>query len=113
MTPKICIRCNQNKPHYKTGAWCKECLSTYYRAKRLAAKKEAVEYKGGVCTRCGGTFHLVSFDFHHRDPSVKEANLGNLLQRKGFLKSKDELDKTDLVCRNCHSALHFYLGDSE
>jgi len=78
----------------------------------MKAKEKAVEYKGGVCVECGCSFHPVCFDFHHIDPSVKEGNIANLLQSRSFENVLPELEKTVLVCRNCHMLLHFRLMEA-
>lgn len=65
------------------------------------AKEKAVEYKGGACKLCGYKRCIASLDFHHRDPSTKKFGIS---QSKGrsWDKIKEELDKCDLLCANCH-----------
>lgn len=81
----------------------KEYLSQL-RHKRKA-KIKAVEYLGGKCCKCLGTFHPACFDFHHRDPLVKDARVSQLLAGS-WEKAKVEIDKCDLVCANCHRLIH-------
>ena len=84
---------------------CKKC--SVWRTKyprRLAQKIKIIDYLGGACAKCGATLkdiHWSAFDFHHRDPSQKKANIS---QMKGMLweKVKTEVDKCELVCSNCH-----------
>ncbi len=58
---------------------------------------------------CGYNECPAALDFHHRDATLKEFGIGT-----GDIKSwgrvKIELDKCDLVCRNCHAEIH-YTGD--
>lgn len=59
------------------------------------------------CTRCDEN-HPAVLDFHHRDPSEKEGQIGEML---GNLKSKEsilkEIDKCDVLCANCHRKHHY------
>ncbi len=73
---------------------------------RLARKRKAVDYLGGKCSKCGYKKCLAVLDFHHRDPKTKAFNVS-----WGILYSwervKAELDKCDLLCKNCHYELEF------
>ena len=68
------------------------------------AKAKAVEEMGGCCQDCGGVFHQSVYDFHHLDPSTKDANPSKLLKSK---KGREELKKCILLCANCHRLRHF------
>ncbi len=76
----------------------------YYQTKRYRIKKEMVEYKGGSCEVCGYNKSLRALQFHHKDPSQKDFNIGGI----GSINEdvKKELDKCILVCANCHSEIH-------
>jgi NAD kinase len=76
------------------------------RALRLSKKLKAIEFLGGKCVHCDGVFHQAAFDFHHVDPSVKENNLGTLMNYNWDIVQK-ELSKCILLCRNCHSIFHY------
>lgn len=69
-------------------------------------KQQAVIYKGGKCQICGYNKHFCALDFHHQDPSEKEANIADLTYSDWEF-VKEELDKCILVCANCHRELHF------
>jgi hypothetical protein len=71
-------------------------------------KHKAIDYKGGKCIRCGYNKYYGALDFHHRDPSEKEANW-NKIRLWSWDKVLQELDKCDLVCRNCHAEIHHEL----
>lgn len=75
-------------------------------------KLAAIDYLGGVCVNCGGTFHSSVYDFHHRDPSEKDFEISKI-KWKSFENFKDELDKCDLLCSNCHRELHYKLSEHE
>jgi len=69
---------------------------------RRRVKQQAVDYKGGKCSRCGYDKCLAALHFHHRDRSTKKYELS--ISQKTFLQSvRDELDKCDLLCANCHA----------
>jgi len=60
------------------------------------------------CMKCGIKDHRV-LDFHHRDHTTKNFPLGWAACRswKNIIK---EIEKCDLLCRNCHAVLHFKNG---
>ena len=70
-------------------------------------KRRIVEECGGRCAICNSIFPLVVYNFHHTDPSAKEANLGHLMRLTDFDRIKTEADKCILVCANCHLQIHF------
>lgn len=105
----------KNKKKYKDRAkkWVKDnpekrkaVASNWAKKNAWEQKRLAVEYKGGKCAHCGGVFHQAAFDFHHRDPREKEYHLSQLLAARGFEAAKQELDKCDLLCSNCHRIHH-------
>jgi hypothetical protein len=72
-------------------------------------KEQAVKYKGGCCEKCGWKGNQVAFDFHHIDPSKKEYGISdgtNRCKQKTLEDLKSELDKTILLCSNCHRIEH-------
>jgi hypothetical protein len=82
---------------------CKDCNKLRMTNRRYAKKLEIIEYLGGECVECKGTLetiHWTAFDCNHKDPSKKEFTIS----QKGFNleKLKDELDKCELLCSNCH-----------
>jgi len=70
---------------------------------RNAKKLKAVNILGGKCLNCGDDkiSHLV---FHHR--SNKEFKLAELFGTGRWSLIKDEIEKCDLLCRNCHGEMH-------
>lgn len=73
---------------------------------RRSRKEKLISYKGGKCERCGFSESIPDcFDFHHRNPDEKEfgiAETGVSLE-----KAKTEVDKCELVCKNCHAKIHW------
>jgi len=110
------------------GSYCKTCANTKAKEHRLERRKDpeyvknhnakiteinkqnkraAVEYFGGVCNDCGGSFPDCVYDFHHLDMSTKEANPSKILRLKDRSKVISELNKCILLCANCHRIRHF------
>ena len=73
---------------------------------RTRLKKKLIEYKGGKCSKCGYDKDVPSaYDFHHRNPQEKEFAISQYMVLD-FEKLKPELNKCDLVCKNCHAEIH-------
>jgi hypothetical protein len=71
---------------------------------RRKLKVRAVEYKGGKCSRCPYNKCLAALQFHHLDPKKKDFKIGGRLN--SWAKLRPELEKTILLCANCHIELH-------
>ena len=65
------------------------------------------QFKDVPCKRCGGKFHPVSMDFHHRDPVEKVFSLGNTNEQsyRSECELLAEIAKCDVVCANCHRVI--------
>ena len=74
-------------------------------------KLTAIEYKGGKCESCGYDKCPDVLEFHHLDPSQKEASW-NKMRLWGKEKLLTELDKCAILCANCHRETHFYQRQS-
>ena len=86
-------------------SFCKNCRGKYSAERRRQIKKQAVDYLGGKCQRCGlKTDKVVAYDFHHKDPSKKDFAISK--QSKSFEAIKNELDKCELLCAICHRFEH-------
>lgn len=111
---RFCPRCKTEKPtsefynrRKKTGnsVYCKPCTSDQTLERQRGLKAKGVAYLGGKCMDCGFVGHPAIFDFHHRDPNLKSFSIANQ-KCTSFDKVKDELDKCDLLCSNCHRMKH-------
>jgi hypothetical protein len=58
------------------------------------------------CTTCGFS-HPAALDFHHEDPSKKEAHIHRLLKNGINEKLSKELEKCIVLCANCHRIHHY------
>lgn len=110
---KRCPKCGELKQRhhfYKMKAsndglagYCKPCSLSNTRENKRSRKKQAIEYKGGCCERCGGIFHPAAFEFHHISPHEKEKDPCKINSWESMRK---ELDKCLLLCANCHRIEH-------
>ena len=133
MKAKICSECkidkplddfsiNKAKPDGRNGK-CKKCHVIYVKQhylrnpktykdavkrRQIKIKEFVKEYKSKkICIICGESRWWV-LEFHHRNPSEKEVALSNI-HLKGWSekKNKEELEKCDILCANCHRDLHY------
>jgi len=70
--------------------------------RRKKIKLMAVEYKGGKCVICTYNRCVDALEFHHEDKDGKEFGIGSKGYTRSWESIKKELDKTVLVCANCH-----------
>lgn len=137
MLAKKCGKCAITKPidefNKRTASKdglqgrCKSCNSTtlkdhygnnkqYYVAKSRANKKRlrqvVSEKKNKPCEDCGKSYPPYVMDFDHRDPNIKEFNVGGSCHMHGLAKTLEEIDKCDVVCANCHRIRTFGRGSS-
>jgi hypothetical protein len=97
-----CKRCGRVYIYDKRlGHNTTECNSCVMNKNRRARKIKAVEYKGGKCERCGYSKCLRALEFHHRDKTTKDFQISHMCSMS-WERLKNELDKCDLVCSNCH-----------
>jgi hypothetical protein len=61
------------------------------------------------CKLCGYNKCPGAMDFHHRDRKTKSFNIASsyYLGRKKVL---EEIEKCDILCRNCHAELEYNFG---
>jgi len=65
------------------------------------------ELKSGLkCNRCPED-HIATLQFHHIDPSQKDAVLARVVSN-GWSKKKilKEIEKCEILCANCHAKEH-------
>jgi hypothetical protein len=98
-TTLLCDNCRRKLIFKKKNEINK--LYKYYRER----KEKAVQLKGGKCAICGYNECIASMVFHHY--SEKDINMFTLLKCSDWEKIKKELDKTLLLCSNCHLEIHF------
>lgn len=115
METKICTQCKRELPltqYYSRGngklrSECKECHSKYVKRKYQERKGAIGDVKGSIgCAKCGDVRSYV-LDFHHKDPSIKDANIARMTSNKNRLEDiQKEIDKCVVLCSNCHREFH-------
>lgn len=76
---------------------------------REETKRKLIAYKGGVCEICGYSKDCPqAYDFHHPDPTKKDYSVSS--KSRSFDSAKNEVDKCQLLCRNCHAEVHYALN---
>src|SRR5579864_9612343 len=59
--------------------------------------------KENPCIDCGFKYPHFCMDFDHRNPSQKVLSISRMINKNwGIGKIKEEINKCDLVCANCH-----------
>ena len=112
-----CIRCEeektlvnfskQNSNHTGYRNYCKKCDGIIRKEKRDKLRKEVNAFKEEKkCKKCGESRFFV-LDFHHVNPKDKEENISRLIASGVPKKIWAEIDKTEVLCRNCHQAFHY------
>lgn len=81
------------------------CNSCNTMIRRVKTKLKAILYLGGKCQHCGWNKHPAGFQFHHKDPSEKDFNIGAVSNRRWEI-IQAELDKCELLCACCHAIHH-------
>ena len=71
-----------------------------------AMKRQIIKEKGGKCQKCGYDKCEDALCFHHRDPNMKDFNLSMKSGSCNWEKYKEEAEKCDLLCANCHIEEH-------
>lgn len=100
-----CGEVNKDKFYGNKKSICGSCHNKYVIQRGRLWKAKAIEYKGGKCVKCGYQKYQTSLDFHHLDPREKDPKFSS---KRGWTweRTKKELDKCVLLCRNCHAAVH-------
>ncbi len=117
---KFCPKCKTVKPicefynrsnRSDGGGYCKKCSNEVAAERIKAVKIKMIIYKGGCCEDCGlklENSHYCVFDFHHKDPNNKDPNFKKIKYQKWEV-IKEEIDKCELLCSNCHRIKHIKL----
>ena len=132
MKTKVCRICKkdktidefawENKAKGKKQTHCKECQrersKQHYidnksgykekaRKRRKRYRKEYQDLKSTLsCSRCPEN-HPACLDFHHKDGEEKEHNISRMVGLFCMDRIKDEIDKCEVLCKNCHAKLHW------
>jgi hypothetical protein len=123
--PKFCSICGapvEPGGGKKVQAYCKSCMSTYFkgyygqrkehykqitnknRRRRQAIWREYLaQLKNRACKDCGKSYPSYCMDFDHLAPETKVADIPIMLSRNASEERiLAEIEKTEIVCANCH-----------
>ncbi len=114
---KKCPQCKKTKPRtefYKankegrriSGSWCKICMTKQVINRQRAYKKFYIKQKGGCCQVCSFDKYDGALEFHHIDPSKKDASMSSMTRKPDSPEVQAELKKCILLCSNCHKMIH-------
>lgn len=82
--------------------------NNYHTQQRAERYKKINQYKlDKGCIDCGYREHPAALDFDHRDPSLKYANIAQMITYS-WKAIKAELDKCAVRCANCHRIKTYY-----
>jgi len=77
------------------------------KALRVTKNKAVVtKARRSGCKVCGDKRYYV-LDFHHRDPGQKDLGIADAIWNWSPKRLQAEIDKCDVLCANCHRALHW------
>ena len=104
-TCKYCGTTDQENFSADAQNVCLNCKNQKYIQRWIRLKKEWIDYLGGECQKCGYKKYYGALEFHHRDPSMKDA-VWSQIKKWSHDRIKKEIDKCDLLCSNCHRETH-------
>lgn len=118
---KKCVHCDEvleddcfygdKRKNNKLSPYCIQCESKRKKKQLISFKKQCLEYKNQYCcTKCGYDKNITALDFHHREKSEKDFTISSSKKLQITQEIKDELDKCDVVCSNCHREIHSNLS---
>jgi len=90
----------------RTYADRREYLIKAVQKRRKEIRQKAIAYKGGRCQICGYDRCIEALEFHHLDSSKKDFGISSRGYTRSWEKVREELDKCELVCANCHREIH-------
>lgn len=106
---KICAK-HGEQPHYYYNSYkyykCRVCNCENVKKRHKKVKALLVEYKGGKCEECGYSKCLSALQFHHKNSTTKSFGIAEKMYSKSLELLKQEVDKCELLCSNCHFEHH-------
>jgi hypothetical protein len=97
------VICSRKESQQRNG----QIFRQQFKIKRQNLKRRCIEYKGGMCEKCGYNKHPCAFDFHHIDKNTKDYDITKLIRNNNWKLIKKELDKCQLLCATCHREEEF------
>ena len=99
---------DSNLENFASGRYseCKKCRRKDQNRITYKHKETLVYYKGGKCEICEYNKCIAALDFHHLNPKEKDPNWEKMRHWTPE-RVKKEVDKCKLLCKNCHTELHY------
>lgn len=102
---------SHNKGYLKYGM-------SYTKYRWIQAKKEVVLMLGNQCVKCKEkNMPIYCYELHHRDRKTKKFSVLSKLTAWWNAKLKpvilEEINKCDLICKNCHAIHHYGIDRAE
>lgn len=102
---QMCTECGRTYKYDRTKGHrkyvCNSCTTNH---RRTVLKRRYVKQLGGVCSSCGYVGCLAALEFHHEGSEKEFTISGNYYLPQETVQG--ELDKTVLLCANCHREVH-------
>ena len=77
-----------------------------YKARARQRERDMLEWcwqvKDRPCMDCGNSYSPWVMEFDHRNPEDKSGNINQIIQKGNWDTLKQEIEKCDVVCANCH-----------
>jgi hypothetical protein len=100
-----CGETDPDKFYGNKASACRKCHNRYTIKIGMEKRSRSLTYKGGKCIICGFHKYSSSLAFHHVDSSKKDVAFRHM-RGWSWERIRQELDKCEILCKNCHSALH-------
>ena len=94
---------------YRKENWTKILEGQKKRRNEWATYMKQVK-ENTPCMDCDVQYPSYVMDFDHRDPSEKLLKVSSVTMFTSFEKLKQEMEKCDIVCANCHRVRTFKRG---
>jgi len=84
----------------------REYLVKAVQKRRKKVREMAVEFLGGRCIRCGYDRCTEALEIHHLESSDKDFGISDKGYTRSWNRVREELQKCELLCSNCHREVH-------
>lgn len=95
------------------GNRARECNLEYLAKVRRDRKKQILLMMGNKCAHCGAeNLPMCCYHMHHVDPETKVFSIMSKLNENRLFANdmeimRQEMEKCDLICKNCHCIEHY------
>ncbi len=84
----------------------REYLVKAVEKRRKKVREMAIEFLGGRCIRCGYDRCTEALEIHHLESSDKDFGISDKGYTRSWNRVREELQKCELLCSNCHREVH-------